>query len=182
MWKHLQTVGVVQQDICGHIYVPVSHAHKMSIYAHRATWYFSPTNGQTAYGAIYAEHTRFMQHGSVHRTACSHIPHAVKLQNIMCFENFLPIHREVTLILFIIMLFSSTHSVHALKLNKIQLLSIFYKCHKVYGSEEGRCGTSNWIPAMRACLVARKWAAAEVRKWGSIIAHFPIYPNTRKGK
>ena len=30
-----------------------------------------------------------------------------------------------------------------------------------------------------ACLVARKWA--EVRKWGSIIAHFPIYPKTRKG-
>ena len=32
----------------------------------------------------------------------------------------------------------------------------------------------------KACLVARKWA--EVRKWGSIIAHFPIYPNTGKGK
>ena len=31
-----------------------------------------------------------------------------------------------------------------------------------------------------ACLVARKWA--EVRKWGSIIAYFPIYPNTRKEK
>ena len=26
-----------------------------------------------------------------------------------------------------------------------------------------------------ACLVARKWA--EVKKWESIIAHFPIYPN-----
>ena len=33
--------------------------------------------------------------------------------------------------------------------------------------------TSLW-----ACLVARKWA--EVRKWGHIIAYFPIYPNTRK--
>jgi len=29
-------------------------------------------------------------------------------------------------------------------------------------------------------LVARKWA--EVRKWESIIAHFPIYPNTGKRK
>ena len=31
-----------------------------------------------------------------------------------------------------------------------------------------------------AYLVARKWV--EVRKWGSIIAHFLIYPNTGKGK
>ena len=30
------------------------------------------------------------------------------------------------------------------------------------------------------CLVARKWT--EVRKYGSIIAHFPIYPNTGKKK
>ena len=32
----------------------------------------------------------------------------------------------------------------------------------------------------RGCLVARKWA--EVRKLGSIIAHFLIYPNTGKRK
>ena len=31
-----------------------------------------------------------------------------------------------------------------------------------------------------ARLVARKWA--EIRKWGGIITHFPIYPNTGKGK
>ena len=35
-------------------------------------------------------------------------------------------------------------------------------------------------PASLACLVARKWA--EVRKRESIIAHFPIYPNTKKRK
>jgi len=33
---------------------------------------------------------------------------------------------------------------------------------------------------IRACLVAKKWA--KVKKWGSIIAHFPIYPNTGKRK
>ena len=33
---------------------------------------------------------------------------------------------------------------------------------------------------LRACLFARKWA--KVRKCGSIIAHFPIYPNTEKEK
>ena len=31
-----------------------------------------------------------------------------------------------------------------------------------------------------ACLDVRNYS--EVRKWGSIIAHFPIYPNTGKGK
>ena len=44
--------------------------------------------------------------------------------------------------------------------------------------EKTSCQSSHTI--LMACLVARKWA--EVRKWGSIIAHFPIYPNTGKGK
>ena len=30
------------------------------------------------------------------------------------------------------------------------------------------------------CLESRKWT--EVRKWESVISHFPIYPNTEKRK
>ena len=39
--------------------------------------------------------------------------------------------------------------------------------------------TSHLYP-LWACLDVRNHS--EVRKWGSIIAHFPIYPNTGKGK
>ena len=48
---------------------------------------------------------------------------------------------------------------------------------KNYPPESGK-----WLESFshRACLVARKWA--EVRKRESIIAYFPIYPNTGKEK
>ena len=71
----------------------------------------------------------------------------------------------------------------------LPILSTIWFWTKVYKESSTRsiCSYCLWICAvfsslvmLWACLVARKWA--KVRKWRSMIAHFPIYPNTGKEK
>jgi len=69
---------------------------------------------------------------------------------------------------------------HWLGMHVIAASNVGCRAHSVLAGIHTCPSTSFAAGAWWACLIVRKWA--EVRKWGSTIAHFPIYPDTRKRK
>ena len=76
------------------------------------------------------------------------------------------------------MAFKFSQSLNSFDLHDIWALAMFGNGRILLGWDFDFQPEPNLFWLHRGCFVSRKWV--EANKWGSVISHFPIYPNTGK--